>query len=212
MRLATFCLYACALLPLSARADPVTVSFSAIVSRTSADYAPLGSVITGSFVFDLDPSSYQTLVPPGESNALQYTYSGDPYGMRIQFAGASPDLSLGGDAVGVFDGFPYGSEPIDMLTFNTKRNGITYSLSLEWAADSFIGTALPSLDWIASGWNSAYITVFDEWSFKTDVVGRVTSVSVAPVPEPATTAMLLLGLGAVCARARRRSGPASSRQ
>lgn len=204
-KLASICLGACALLPLSAHADPITVSFSAIVSKTSADYAPLGSVITGSFVFDLDPSTYQTLVPPGESNALQYTYSGEPYGMQMQFAGGSPDLSMGGDSVQVYDGFPYASEPIDLVGFGTKRNGISYSLLLEAAPDSFIGTALPTIEWLTSGWNNAYINVFNDFGFKTEVVASITSLSVAPVPEPETAVLLLLGLAAVWGAKRRAS-------
>jgi hypothetical protein len=206
-KLASICLGACALLSLSAHADPVTVSFTAIVSKTSADYAPLGSVITGSFVFDRDPSTYESFSI--DETWLQRAYTWAPYGMNMQFAGpSSPDLSPHGGAVTVMDNYPYtyGSEPVDIVTLGTKRQGISYSLLLEAATSSFIGTALPTNEWLAGGWSSAYVNVFDEWSLTTTVVGQVTNLSVTPVPEPETMALLLVGLATMWG-AKRRSSP-----
>lgn len=188
----------CALLPASVRAEQVALDFTATVSLDDAGYAPVGSVITGHYVFDRDPASFTSqAVDPrfllGEAGT-DYFYLSSMGETRVQFPSGSPDLSRGLRAIEVTDNVSWAEPSMDSVSFLHKFNAISYFLDLRGPDTSFAGTALPSNSWLSNGWTEGYFMMQDPFHSSTVLSARVTSLVVSPVPEPATAALMLAGL------------------
>lgn len=194
MKLLPLLLSACALLPAFARAEPVTLSFTAEVRNTTTGYPDPGSFISGTFLFDRDPGTY---VASSSADGMDYWYGDAKYGMEVRFPSGSPDLSSSGGGISVADHYLYTPEPTDLAFFGTKRNGITYALMLFGPDTSFSGNALPSDDWLSHGWTEGYFMLQDSFHAGSVLSARLTSFTVSTVPEPSTLVLLLAGLGAL---------------
>ncbi|KQU74986.1 MULTISPECIES: PEP-CTERM sorting domain-containing protein [unclassified Rhizobacter] len=187
-----------ALLPASVRAEQVALDFTATVWLDTAGYAPVGSVISGHYVFDRDPASFTSQpVDPrylqGESGT-DYFYTARTGDTRLQFPSGSPDVSKGFRAIEVIDNTTWTGPTTDSVSFLQKTLGVSYYLDLRGPDTSFSGTALPTNSWLSGGWTQGYFSIQDPFHTSTVLSAQVTSLSVSLVPEPATAALMLVGL------------------
>lgn len=201
----------CALLPAGVRAEQVAVDFSSTVWLDRAGYAPVDSVISGHYVFDRDPASFTSqAIDPRFLDATAGTnhlYTDPSSENRLQFPSGSPDLSHASRAVAVYDNWKWSDGTVvDGVSFLQKINGVTYELALFGPDTSFIGTAFPANGWLSSGWTEGYFMIQDPFHNSTALSARVTSLSVSPVPEPATAMLMLAGIAGLW-WARRRAVP-----
>lgn len=204
-------LAACALLP-AVHAEQVALDFSSTVWLDEAGYAPVGSAVTGHYLFDLDPASFTSqAIDPRFLDATagtSYAYTNPTSENRVQFPSGSPDLSLGSRHAAVYDNWKWSDGTVvDGVSFLQTRNGVTYELALFGPDTSFTGTAFPTNGWLSRGWTEGYFMVQDSFHSGTVLSANVTSLSVSPVPEPATAALMLAGLAGVWFVRRRQQEP-----
>ncbi|KQU74985.1 MULTISPECIES: PEP-CTERM sorting domain-containing protein [unclassified Rhizobacter] len=211
MSLKAFCtaVAVCVLLPASVRAEQTAVDFAATVRLDTAGHAPVDSVITGHYVFDRDPASFTSqAIDPRFLDAAagtDYVYTHLASENRLQFPSGSPDLSRGSRVVEVYDNWKWSDGTVvDGVAFLQKTNGVTYELALFGPDTSFSGTAFPANGWLSSGWTAGYFTMHDAFHGSAVLSAVVTSLSVSPVPEPATAILMLAGVAGL-GLARRRA-------
>lgn len=198
---------ALALVPAAGWAQVATLQFTGVVDyvQPGTPYPPLGSTISGSFVFDYSPAHYATGTNPfAGPNQRDYLYLGPPYGLNASFTQLG--AMTRNVALEVFDnGTTAWPETVsgDLLWLASKWLNISYALKLSGPDSSFSGTAIPAPATWQSGWTSAQLDILDLNRGVTTLTAHITNVSVNVVPEPATWAMFASGLLALVARRRR---------
>ena len=199
MKLLPLLMAVCALLPLASRAEQVKLTFTAEVTHVLDGYAPLGSTISGDFVFDRDPATYNAHPSPlpYEKNATYYDYTGATYGMHVTLPSGTPDLSQGLRSIAVVDHYTDTPEPTDVAYLWNTHLGVQYELALFGPDTSFSGTALPSNDWLANGWTYGRFSIHDMFHVNNVLDAHITSFSVSAVPELSTFLLMLAGLAAL---------------
>jgi hypothetical protein len=195
MKLGKFAILGAAVFATAAIATPITLNFTAIteLSQPGSTFPPVGTEISGSFVFDYDPASYSRFSFPGEGATYSgYGYSSGVHSWSAQLGTAT--VSTPYISIEVFDNgsklFPE-TFPSDAIGFSTKKLNVGYSIFLFGPNGSFETSDIPSLATIESFWTSGTLTVRDYNSFTTVLTARVTSVSALTVPEPATYTLVL---------------------
>jgi len=155
MKTSTVLLAGALLLPALAQAAPVALTFTATVNTTSGTFPAVGSTLTGTYFYDSDPAIYSQLsIPPLAGHYLGYETVDTPYGVSLQWASGTLDLSQGGVAIEIYDDLP-----TDSASFNVKRQNVSYNLTLFGPETSFTGTALPSPGWLSGGWSGGSFTI-----------------------------------------------------
>jgi hypothetical protein len=209
MSLKSFCtaVAVCVLLPTAVRAEQVALDFTATVWLDTAGYAPVGSVISGHYVFDRDPASFTSqAVDPRflhGTAGTDYFYIARTGETRLQFPSGSPDVSKGFRAIEVTDNSTWSTPAMDNVSFLQKTLGVSYYLDLLGPDTSFAGTALPTNSWLSSGWTQGYFTIQDLAHTSTVLSANVTSLTVSLVPEPATAVLMLAGIAGLWLARRR---------
>jgi hypothetical protein len=208
MKLREFAIVGAAVFATAAMAAQTTLNFTAITefALPGSTFPSAGTEISGSFVFDYDPTKYSRFSFPGEGATYSgYEYFSGLYGWFAQLGAMTVSTPYIG--MEVFDNgsklFP-DTVPSDAIGFSTKKLNVGYSVFLFGPNGSFETSDIPSLATIESFWTSGILTVMDYNSFTTMLTARVTSVSALTVPEPATYALLLPAIAWVGYLGRRR--------
>lgn len=191
----------------TAQAEVVTFQYTAVVDRLIRDFVDTPSVtfdgmtlaanntFTGTFTLDLNSalyndgpptSTFQRYSSPGNVASVTFDHTGytfktfpAPY---MSFVSVFNSTS---DSLGLETAVPYPNRN-EALSFNlVDRQGTAFS-----------GTSIPATLNFADFEDARmfYFVSPDDGSGNLHAYARLTSLSIAPVPEPATTAMLSLGL------------------
>lgn len=193
----------------AAQAETTAVDFSATVSQDKAGLSPVGSVVTGHYELNRDPSTYTAAPTPQwlllGSAGTDYFYT-DPYGAtRVNYATGSPDVSGGLRAIQVTDNLRFlDGTTWDSVGFMQRSKGVSYYLTLFGPDTSFTGTAFPGDNWFATGWSMGSFRIESELTGQTMLYSDVTNLSVHTVPEPASALLMLAGISGLWVAARRR--------
>jgi hypothetical protein len=197
---------ALATLGLAARAVPLEITYSSVVTQSSGTGAPaVGELVTGRIVFDSSASAYTSCV--GAPQTAQYQarcLSASPYGSSIstsvyQLQSNSlanevldNDLTLLGLAT-----------PGDLISFSAQQTGIFYSLRFFGPTTAFAGTEIPTETLLQSLLPGAVVYGLDRLSAGApSFTAAVTAMSVSAIPEPATSVALVAGLLLLAVRLR----------
>jgi hypothetical protein len=156
----------------------------------------VGATVSGSAIFDSDQSNYITIdTPPAFPNYSAYQISGPPYYFSIQ---APPrDISSGILALEVADNdlTLFGiATPGDLVAFSTKRDGFAFSLLLSGPASSFTGILIPDPNLISTFWTNAVVIARDDFLSGANFQASVGTVTISPVPEMTSGALLIFGI------------------
>jgi hypothetical protein len=209
----SFALGAAIFLPCLAVAAPTTVTFSAVTEFVLAGTAfpAVGTLITGSVVFDYDPSKYtkSSLYFLG-LDGYWYTYSGAPYNWSANFDGTSFSgpgfVSIDVMVNSIPRLTPLPAWQGDGVVFATKSLNVGYSVQLFGPVNSFsFAQDIPSPNILESFWTIGTLEVndYNRIGHPTVLTARVTDISVSgvsAVPEPTELSMMLAGLGLMLMR------------
>lgn len=215
MNLRTVAFSAAIFLPCLAVAAPTTVTFAAVTEfvRSGTAFPGVGTFITGSFVFDYDPSKYTKFSYTSLGlDGAGYEYFGAPYNWTADLGNVvftTPYLGVEAISNGVPRLFPLPVWPGDAVSFATKRQNVGYSVQLFGPADSFDGADIPSPTVLKSFWTSAIFEINDynrngDYRFLTARVTDISVLSVTAVPEPTELSLMLSGLVLVLLRCSRK--------
>lgn len=206
MKLLSLLVVPALLLPLAAHAEFIRLDFTGTVTTSVGDVEPLGSTVTGSWVFDTDPGLYSNIYtdPVEGAHYTGYVVNGFHYGFSLPGWTEPTHFSI-------FDVYDNGSQrypalyPNDAVVFNASRPNADTFLTLLGPDTSFAGTAIPTADWLRGGWTSGAFSIAAP-EIGNLMVANITGITVSAVPEPATALLMLGGVGALAWARRRSSG------
>ncbi len=172
---------------------------AALIASTAqaADTLPAGTLITGS----ISGASTSLL-------GLDHAYAAEP-GSNVTALAASDLEYLSGDFALGFDFFTDGT--LRVWNNSDSRSLANYSVSFSFAGGSLGGIALGDMSGLNGGTVSVQLLdahtiglTFSNLSFADDFGSFTTQISAAVVPEPASYALLGVGLGLLALRRARR--------
>lgn len=173
----------------SADAAVVDVKFSGTVQSQIGTGLALNSVINGEFVYDTALSAYTLFTIAGQSVAPGFASKADISAdmfTALYTAQLSP-VAVGGDVNSSFS--------VDLEALDTPWSGSAVALLTSPQLASNLDTKLSTFSYYTANSNGT--------NLKT-VTANLAGIQVSAVPEPASAALLLAGLGAVGAVVRRR--------